>query len=89
MTNAATAEIAAIRAGVKVVLDRKLAAYDAMVCSISEYVGAEKAKVIMAVWSKQKCIKYTGDRYIVKHGGFWDIEALERAYRFGTTGKID
>src|SRR4051794_7953174 len=74
-------DINAIRKGVKVMLDRQLAAYDAFAAHVAETasVSIAVANKITGFYIKNKIVKYDGYRYVVKHGAFWDADVLHRA----------
>lgn len=73
-------DTAAIRAGVKVVTDRILRAADDFIALVADKgFSTEEAGKIFGAYLKTKAIKFEGHGYVVKHGGFWDREVLERA----------
>ena len=48
----------------------------------------DEAETIFAMYRKHKCIKREGlNRWTVKHGGFWDHNALVRALDLGNAGE--
>lgn len=75
------ADNAAIRRGVRIMLDRQLLAFDDFAAQIAEAGGITIAQAnrVVGVYRKAKAIKYDGMRYVVKHGGFWDHDVILRA----------
>ena len=75
-----TQDSAAIRSGVRHVLERKQRAFEAFSAQIALVIGGGfDANKVSSFLVKKKCAKYDGMDFKVVHGGLWDREVLIRA----------
>lgn len=72
-------EAASIREGVRVVLDRRLIAFDNFIALIADIAPSIDAPAVAGLYLKKKLMKFTGTAYMVKHGALLDQDVLEGA----------
>ena len=78
----------AIRQGVRFMLNRREVALNKLIGHVIKAgFTQEKSQKIVDFWLKHKLVKYKGDHYSVGHGGYWEKEALDRAYEFAMAEK--
>ena len=71
---------AAIRHGVRIVLERQDRARSDFIAQVQDHgFSTPEATRIYRAYLHAKVIKFDGHRYTVKHGAFWNRDVLERA----------
>lgn len=75
---------AVIRSGVRSMLNRRESAFQDFAGICGNVLGdAAKGLQVAAIYNRMKLIKYDGMRYTVKHGGFLDVDVMNRALEHG------